>query len=536
MRYDVVVVGAGPAGLSAAIRLKQLCRERDFDLSVCVVEKGAQVGAHVLSGNVFEPRALNELLPDWRNEEAPVDVPVSSDKFWYLTKDRAFALPCPFDNRGNYVISLSQLTWWMGVKAEELGVEIYPGFAAGEVLYDSNDNVVGIGTNDMGISKDGSKKETFQHGVELKGKLTLLAEGCRGSLSEKIISKFNLRRKVQAQNQTYALGIKEVWEIDENKHEPGAVLHTLGWPLDHKTYGGSFLYHMKDRQVSIGLVIALNYQNPYLNPYEEFQKFKHHPAIKSLLEGGTVIQYGARTLNEGGFQSIPYPVFPGGAIVGCSAGFLNVPKIKGTHTAMKSGMLAAEAAFSVLSEGSSMEVYWDFLRKSWIWKELKKSRNYRPAFDYGLLPGLAICGLEHYLFKGRLPFTLKHGKPDHEATNVAKLHTPIEYPRAEGILSFDVPTSLHRSNTNHEHDQPAHLRLRDPTIPESVNLPEYAGPESRYCPARVYEYVPDEKGELKLQINAQNCLHCKACDIKDPKQNIEWTVPEGGGGPGYTVM
>ncbi|XP_030461310.1 electron transfer flavoprotein-ubiquinone oxidoreductase, mitochondrial isoform X1 [Syzygium oleosum] len=536
IEYDVVIVGAGPAGLSAAIRLKQLCRERDFDLSVCVVEKGAQVGAHVLSGNVFEPRALNELLPDWRNEEAPVDVPVSSDKFWYLTKDRAIALPCPFENRGNYVISLSQLTRWMGVKAEELGVEIYPGFAAGEVLYDSNDNVVGIGTNDMGISKDGSKKETFQHGVELKGKLTLLAEGCRGSLSEKIISKYNLRRKVQAQHQTYALGIKEVWEIDENKHEPGAVLHTLGWPLDHKTYGGSFLYHMKDRQVSIGLVIALNYQNPYLNPYEEFQKFKHHPAIKSLLEGGTVIQYGARTLNEGGFQSIPYPVFPGGVIVGCSAGFLNVPKIKGTHTAMKSGMLAAEAAFSVLTEGSSIEVYWDFLRKSWIWEELKKVRNYRPAFEYGLLPGLAISGLEHYLFKGRLPFTLKHGKPDHEATNVAKLHTPIDYPRADGILSFDVPTSLHRSNTNHEHDQPAHLRLRDPMIPELVNLPEYAGPESRYCPARVYEYVPDEKGELKLQINAQNCLHCKACDIKDLKQNIEWTVPEGGGGPGYSVM
>ncbi|KAF8014113.1 hypothetical protein BT93_H0066 [Corymbia citriodora subsp. variegata] len=497
IEYDVVIVGAGPAGLSAAIRLKQLCRERDLDLSVCVVEKGAEVGAHILSGNVFEPRALNELLPDWRNEEAPVDVPVLSDKFWYLTKDRTFALPCPFNNRGNYVISLSQLTRWMGVKAEELGVEIYPGFAAGEVLYDSNDNVVGVGTNDMGISKDGSKKETFQHGVELKGKLTLLAEGCRGSLSEKIISKYNLRGKVQAQHQTYALGIKEVWEIDESKHEPGAVLHTLGWPLDHKTYGGSFVYHMKDRQVSIGLVIALNYQNPYLNPYEEFQKFKHHPAIKSLLEGGTVIQYGARTLNEGGFQSIPYPVFPGGAIVGCSAGFLNVPKIKGTHTAMKSGMLAAEAAFSVLSEGSSMVVYYDFLRKSWIWEELKKARNYRP---------------------------------------VAKLHTPIEYPRADGILSFDVPTSLHRSNTNHEHDQPAHLQLRDPTIPELVNLPEYAGPESRYCPARVYEYVPDENGVLKLQINAQNCLHCKACDIKDPQQNIEWTVPEGGGGPGYSVM
>ncbi|POO03611.1 Electron transfer flavoprotein-ubiquinone oxidoreductase [Trema orientale] len=536
IEYDVVIVGAGPAGLSAAIRLKQLCREKDVDLSVCVVEKGAEVGAHILSGNVFEPRALNELLPQWTQEESPITVPVSSDKFLFLTKDRAFSLPCPFDNKGNYVISLSQLVRWMGAKAEELGVEIYPGFAASEILYDENDVVVGIGTNNMGIAKDGSKKENFQCGVELKGRITLLSEGCRGSLSEKIIEKFNLRDKGDSQHQTYALGIKEVWEIDEDKHKPGAVLHTLGWPLDQKTYGGSFLYHMKDRQVSIGLVVALNYQNPFLNPYEEFQKLKHHPAIKQVLEGGTVLQYGARTLNEGGFQSIPYPVFPGGAIIGCSAGFLNVPKIKGTHTAMKSGMLAAEATFHVLNEGLGMETYWDNLKNSWIWEELYRARNYRPAFEYGLVPGLAISALEHYVLKGKFPFTLKHGKPDHEATNVAELHCPIHYPKPDGLLSFDVPTSLHRSNTNHEHDQPAHLHLRDPKIPELINLPVYAGPESRYCPARVYEYNPDEKGQLKLQINAQNCLHCKACDIKDPKQNIEWTVPEGGGGPGYSLM
>ncbi|TVU32011.1 hypothetical protein EJB05_23727, partial [Eragrostis curvula] len=484
MSYDVVIVGAGPAGLAAAIRLKQLCRAADTDLSVCVLEKGSEVGAHVLSGNVFEPRALDELIPKWRQEDAPIRIPVSSDKFWLLTKNQAWTLPSPFENKGNYVISLSQLVRWMAAKAEELGVEVYPGFAASEILYDENQIVTGVATNDVGIAKD--------------GRITLLAEGCRGSLSEKIIRNHRLRESGQGQHQTYALGIKEVWEIEEGKHDPGSVIHTVGWPLDSKTYGGSFLYHLDDRQLAIGLVVALNYRNPFLSPYDEFQKFKQHPAVRKLLEGGTVIQYGARTLNE--------------------------------------GMLAAEATFKALVEGSSMELYWENLKKSWIWEELHKARNYRPAFEYGFIPGMALSALERYVFKGKSPYTLKHGRPDHEATDMANLHTPIQYPKPDGQITFDVPTSLYRSNTNHEHDQPPHLRLRDPTIPERVNLRLYAGPESRYCPARVYEYVSDDNGGPKLHINAQNCLHCKACDIKDPKQNIEWTVPEGGGGPGYTVM
>eukprot|EP00899_Mesostigma_viride_P016251 jgi/Mesvir1/24627/Mv21936-RA.1 len=558
MEFDMVIVGAGPAGLSAAIRAKQLAKQRGADVSVCVVEKGAQVGAHTLSGNVFEPRALDELLPNWRELNAPITVPVTLDTFSFLTEGRSIRLPTPpqMHNKGNYVVSLSEVVRWLGSQAEEMGVEVYPGFAASEVLFREDGAVCGVATTDTGIGKNGKPRPNFARGVELRGTVSLLAEGCRGSLSESIIERFSLREKAGAQHQTYGLGIKEVWEVRPEKHSPGTVLHTVGWPLPPDTYGGSFLYHMADNKVALGLVVGLDYKNPYLNPYQEFQRWKTHPSIRPLLEGGTCLQYGARTLNEGGLQSIPALTFPGGALIGCSAGFLNVPKIKGTHTAMKSGMLAAEAAVAAIigdpsrtattekaecpSAAADLCSYESALRRSWVWQELRQVRNIRPAFHRfgGLLGGVAYSAIDTYLLRGKAPWTLKHGPPDHECIEPASKHAPIAYPKPDGQVAFDILTSVFRSGTNHEHDQPAHLKLRDPAVPSAVNWPLYAGPESRFCPAKVYEYIPslDGPNKMELVINAQNCVHCKACSIKDPKQNICWTVPEGGGGPSYTCM
>lgn len=536
LEYDVVIVGAGPAGLSAAIRLRQLAEKTGNDISVCVLEKGAEVGAHVLSGNVFEPRAMDELLPNWRADGAPTGIAAKKDTFHFLTERSSFRLPTPpqMKNDGNYIISLSEMTRWLGEQAEELGVEIYPGFAAADLLYSDNGAVTGLLTNDFGIAKDGSRKDSYQPGMKILGKVSLLAEGARGSLTKRAIKKFGLRDN--ASHQTYALGIKEVWQVDEENHLPGHIFHSIGYPMDQSTYGGSFLYHMADNKVSIGFVVALDYKNPYLSPYQEFQRFKAHPSIRPLLEGGEVLQYGARTLNEGGFQSIPKVDFPGGALIGCSAGFLNVPKIKGTHTAQKSGMLAADAIFDNISRGVfSTEGYEEKLKASWVWSELKAVRNIRPAFNYGLLPGLTNAALETYVTRGASPWTLKHHKPDNEATEDLSKHKPIHYAKPDGKVTFDILSSVALSGTNHDHDELCHLRLKDEKVPVDVNLKTYGGPEGRYCPAKVYEYIEDDAGDMKLQINAQNCLHCKACDIKDPSQNIDWAVPQGGGGPKYTM-
>ncbi len=537
MDYDVAIVGAGPSGLAAAIRLKQLSAEKGREISVCVLEKGSEVGAHILSGAVLEPRALNELIPDWKEKGAPLNTPATEDRFLFLTKKRAIRLPTPpqMHNEGNYIVSLGNVCRWLATQAEELGVEIFPGFAAAETLFEDG-RVVGIATGDMGIGKDGQRTGNFTPGVEIHARLTVFAEGVRGSLSKALIDKFDLRK--DAQPQTYGIGIKELWEIDPAKHHAGRIVHTVGWPLDFETYGGSFLYHLENNQVAVGYVIGLDYKNPYLSPFEEFQRFKTHPAIRPIFEGGRRIAYGARAINEGGLQSIPELVMPGAAIIGCSAGFVNVPKIKGSHTAMKSGMLLAEAAFEALATDGpvgTLDAYPASLKASWVWEELSAVRNIRPGFTKGLVVGMANGALETYVLRGKGPWTLKH-HPDNESLRPAAASTPIEYPRPDGKVSFDRLSSVFLSNTNHEENQPAHLTLKDASVPVDYNLALYDAPEQRYCPAGVYEIVREGAAAPRLQINAQNCVHCKTCDIKDPTQNIVWVVPEGGGGPNYPNM
>ena len=539
MEFDVVIVGAGPSGLASAIRLRQLAEEKGQEISVCVIEKGSEVGAHILSGAVMEPRALDELLPDWKDRGAPLNTPVQEDRFLLLGKTRATRLPTPpqMNNHGNYIVSLGNVCRWLGEQAEAAGVEIYPGFAAAEVLYHEDGRVKGVATGDMGIGKDGEQTANYQPGFELHARQTIFAEGCRGSLTKTLFEKFGLRDT--ADHQTYGIGIKELWEIDPEKHHPGRVVHTIGWPMDTGTYGGSFLYHLEDNQVAVGFVIGLDYTNPHLSPFDEFQRFKTHPEIRPTFEGGRRVAYGARAINEGGFQSVPKLTFPGGVLIGCAAGFLNVPKIKGSHTAMKSGMLAAEAVFDALTgeaESAEASSYEAAIKKSWIWDELYRVRNIRPSFKWGMWGGLVYSAIDTFVFRGRAPWTLKH-HADHTTLKKAADAPRIEYPKPDGEVSFDRLSSVFISNTNHEEDQPAHLTLKDAAVPISVNLAEYDAPEQRYCPAGVYEIVAEDDGSNpQLQINAQNCVHCKTCDIKDPTQNINWVVPEGGGGPNYPNM
>ncbi|MGF1560992.1 MAG: electron transfer flavoprotein-ubiquinone oxidoreductase [Geminicoccaceae bacterium] len=542
MAFDVVIVGGGPAGMCAGIRLAQLAEAAGRELSVCVLEKAGELGAHTLSGAVLEPHALNELIPDWQDKGAPLNTPVTEDNFMWLGETSARKLPTPpqMNNHGNFIVSMSDVVKWLGEQAEAAGVEVYPGFAAAEVLYHEDGSVKGVATGDMGRGRDGEPKDSFEPGMELHARCTLFAEGCRGSLTKAIEARFNLREGVDPQ--TYAIGIKELWEIDPAKHVKGKVWHSIGWPLDSRTYGGSFLYHFDDNKVSLGFVIGLDYQNPYLSPFDELQRFKTHPAVRAVLEGGRRIGYGARALNEGGLQSIPKLTFPGGALIGCAAGFLNVPKIKGNHTAMKSGMLAAEAVFDAIQAAGDSTApieptgYRSKLESSWVWDELKAVRNIRPAFHWGLYAGMAYSALDTYVLRGKAPWTLHH-KADHKMLKPASECTPISYPKPDGKLTFDKLSSVFISNTNHEENQPCHLTLKDPTIPVQHNLAIYDAPEQRYCPAGVYEIVRDDDGSNpRLQINAQNCVHCKTCDIKDPTQNIHWIVPQGGEGPVYSGM
>ncbi|KAF9548816.1 hypothetical protein EC957_005489 [Mortierella hygrophila] len=543
---DVVIVGGGPAGLSAAIKLKQLANADGRELRVVLVEKAGEIGAHTLSGAVLEPRALNELIPDWKERGAPLNQPALEDHMKFFTKNYAIPLPHPpqMTNTGNYIVSLSNYVKWLGEQAEEAGVEVFPGFAASEILYNEDGSVKGIATNDVGLDKNFQPKEEFERGMEFHAKVTLFAEGCHGSLTKKLFRQFNLRDECDPQ--TYGIGIKEVWKIDPKKSKPGTVVHAMGWPIDNATYGGAFIYHMGEDMLSLGLVVGLDYENPYLHPYKEFQRWKHHPYVKDLLEGGECLSYGARAINEGGLQSIPKLYFPGGALIGCTAGFLNLIKIKGTHTAMKSGMLAAESTYAAITSDKYEEgkpiVLEDFEQKvkdSWIWKELTEIRNCRPSFHtpLGNLGGVIYSGIDTILLKGRTPWTFHNTTPDHERLRVATNAQKIDYPKPDGVISFDLLTSVSRTGTNHAENQPVHLRLKDKDVPVERNLKIYDGPEGRFCPAGVYEFVEDESGPAgakRLQINSQNCIHCKTCDIKDPSQNIDWTVPEGGGGPQYS--
>lgn len=542
MHYDVVIVGAGPSGLTASIRLKQLAAKEQRDISVCIVDKGSEVGAHILSGAVIDPRSLSELIENWQEKGAPLTCAVKEDRLLFLTEKKAYRLltPSSFNNHGNYIISLGLFCRWLAQQAEEMGVEIYPGFAAAEVLYHPDGSVRGIATGDMGLNKDGQPGSNYQQGIALLAKQTIFAEGCRGSLTKTLIRQFQLDKNCQ--NQTYGIGIKELWSVAPEKSKPGTVIHSIGWPLDRKTYGGSFLYHLNDNKVAVGFVIGLDYQNPYMSPFSEMQRYKTHPAIREVLEGGTRIAYGARALSEGGLQSLPKLTFPGGVLVGDTAGFLNVPRIKGIHAAMKSGMLAAEAIADVLkeehvSDDSNTEAvkYSELFRDSWLYHELHKVRNIRPSFKWGLFGGLAYSGLEEYIFRGKAPWTLRHQSPDYASLRKAQECRPIDYPKADGKLTFDRTSSVYLASISHDENQPVHLKLNNPELAISVNYREYASPETRYCPAGVYEIV-DQAGEPHLQINAQNCVHCKTCDIKDPEQNINWVCPEGGSGPNYAEM